>query len=156
MNNLSFMSLTSKVVKRMILTTTLLMAICGQAKDETVSIVVVTSTDSDFKQATHEEVLDLFMGKKRALSDGRAAFPLDIENENGLKQGFYERLTGLSLARVNAYWSRIKFTGRARPPLSMSSSENAISYLKQNPGSVTYLFSYQLTPELTILYQFNE
>ena len=79
-------------------------------------IVVVTNRNNDVQLIDKKGLIDLFMGKYSAFPNGKEATPIDVESETELKSQFYQSLVGLPLARVNAYWSRLKFSGRVKPP----------------------------------------
>jgi len=119
-------------------------------------LVVVVNPSNDTRQMTRSEVIDLFMGKYVAFPDGSKAVAVDLNKEQQSKKEFYQRLLGRSLASVNAYWSRLKFTGRVKPPVSLSSEEEVIQYIKNTPNAIGYIPKSMLTNNLKVVYQFHE
>ena len=91
------------------------------------AIVVVTSQKNEVQSLDKKGLIDIFMGKYSAFPNGEQATPIDVELDANLKAQFYEALVGLPLARVNAYWSRLKFSGRVKPP----ATEQTIDDVKQ-------------------------
>ena len=113
-------------------------------------MVVVVNKNNEVDALTRSQVIDLFMGKYVAFPDGRKAQPLD--NADAAKASFYKALVGLPLARVNAYWSRIKFTGRARPPLPASSTEEVITFVVANDDAIGYIPASKVNTQLKVVY----
>ncbi len=136
----------------------LILAIFGQAHSQSneENIVVVVNQSNLISTISKEQLVDLFMGKYVAFPDGSFAVPVDLEEPTSLKEGFYGSLVGLSLARVNAYWSRIRFTGRARQPQTQNSEAGIITFVESEPQAISYIYESSLTPKLKVVYRFSE
>jgi hypothetical protein len=78
-------------------------------------LVLVVNKNNPISILSRSQVIDLYMGKYVAFPDGTKAVPVDIEDDVEIRTKFYDSLVGMPLARVNAYWSKVKFSGRARP-----------------------------------------
>ena len=119
-------------------------------------IVVIVHKNNPTEQMSHSQVIDLFMGKYVAFPNGDKARALDLHDSSEVKKQFYQALVKMSLARVNAYWSRIKFTGRARPP-EMYDDENALlDYVSQTHDAIAYIPRSMLNNNVKIVYEFHE
>ena len=118
-------------------------------------ILVVTSKENPVDSINRKELIDLYMGKYLAFSNGNTAKPIDFSGDNNIKSDFYNALVGLSLARVNAYWSRLKFTGRVRPPLELTTLEDIETILKNEKNAVCYVYRYQLNDSMKVVYEFD-
>src|SRR5579872_2448256 len=79
-------------------------------------IFVITNNANPLHGATNKEVVDIYMGRKRAFADGSAVLPLDQARGGAVRQQFYFSLTGMTLSQINGYWSRLIFTGQMLPP----------------------------------------
>ena len=119
-------------------------------------LVVVVNVDNPVNQLSKSQVIDLFMGKYVAFPGGAKASPVDIEGKKDLKRKFYQSLVGMSLARVNSFWSRIKFTGRASPPLKQPSEEAIIDYVAVEKYAIGYISRENLNNKLKVVFEFNE
>jgi ABC-type phosphate transport system substrate-binding protein len=119
-------------------------------------LVVVVHKDNPTDQLSRSQLIDLYMGKYRAFPDGRRAEPVDIDNDDKLKEQFYLELVGMPLNRVNAYWSRVKFSGNARPPLQQSNQQAALQFLATTDSAITYIFASNVTNDVKVVYRFDE
>jgi hypothetical protein len=131
-------------------------ALCtyGQASDQ--DLVVVVSINNPTSIMTKSQVIDLFMGRYIAFPNGQKANPVELTGDAETKKYFYQDLVGMSLARVNAYWSRVKFTGRIKPSKKVSSTDNITGMLATSPLSISYMLRKHVTKDLKVVYAFNE
>jgi len=100
-------------------------------------------------------IIDLFMGKYSAFPNGRQATPIDIELNDELKGQFYKSLVGLPLARVNAYWSRLKFSGRVKPPAIEQTMEDVKQRLEDDESALAYVYESYVTDKMKVVYRFD-
>jgi ABC-type phosphate transport system substrate-binding protein len=119
-------------------------------------LVIVVNSKNPIQQMTRSEVIDLFMGKYVAFPDGKKAIAVDLNSEQTRKKEFYNKLVGRSLASVNAYWSRLRFTGRVRPPIKQASVESIAKYIAATEGAIGYIPESMLNGNLKVVYQLNE
>ncbi|CED72225.1 membrane protein [Aliivibrio wodanis] len=106
-------------------------------------IYVVAHKEAQIEHLSKDEVTALFLGKKRTLPNGELAFMIDRGLDSTTRSEFFYLLNKMSLPRVNAYWSRLTFSGRMIPPtvieqeaemlVLLSEKTNAISYTNQKP-----------------------
>ncbi len=141
---------------KLILLTLLFCSISVRGLTADSDVVVVVNKNNPTQAMTRSEVIDLFMGRYVAFPNGSKASPLDLNGEQDLKRNFYQSLVGMSLARVNSYWSRIKFTGRVRPLLSKSNEEDVIKYISHSKDAIGYVSRAKLNPQLKIVFELHE
>lgn len=118
-------------------------------------IVVVTNLNNDVQVLDKKGIIDLFMGKYSAFPNGRQATPIDIELNDELKGQFYKSLVGLPLARVNAYWSRLKFSGRVKPPAIEQTMEDVKQRLEDDESALAYVYESYVTDKMKVVYRFD-
>jgi hypothetical protein len=79
-----------------------------------------------------------------------------MSDASNIKKIFYQQLVGMSLARVNSFWSRIKFTGRAKPPLKQPNEDAVVSFIALKKDAIAYISRSKINTNLKVVYQFNE
>ncbi|MCW8109514.1 hypothetical protein OPS25_13470 [Alteromonas ponticola] len=119
-------------------------------------LVVVVHKDNPTEHLTRSQLIDLYMGKYVAFPDGSKAQPLDIDNDETTKEQFYQALVGMPLNRVNAYWSRVKFSGRARPPVVQQDQQAVLAYIESTGSAIAYIHKNNLTDKVKVVYRFDE
>jgi hypothetical protein len=83
-------------------------------------VYVVFTLTQDFKPLTQSKVRMLFRGKTKYLQ-GKKVELSDWPQSNNVRNEFYQELLGKDLAQMNAYWARLSFSGKARPPKEIDS-----------------------------------
>ncbi|MCC2604265.1 hypothetical protein [Planctobacterium marinum] len=120
------------------------------------NLVVVVNKNNPTAELSRTQLIDLYMGKYVAFPDGRKAQPLDIDNNHKLKEVFYKELVGMPLNRVNAYWSRVKFTGRVRPPVQEQDEQAVLQVVATSNSAIAYIQADNITDDVKVVYRFNE
>ncbi|MEC7633480.1 MAG: hypothetical protein VYA33_08555, partial [Pseudomonadota bacterium] len=62
---------------------------------------------------------------------------------------------GLPLARVNAYWSRLKFSGRVKPPAIEQTMEDVKQRLEDDESALAYVYESYVTDKMKVVYRFD-
>ncbi len=101
-------------------------------------IAVVTASESAIGSMSLEEAQLLYLGRLTALRDRTPVQLLDLP-PGDTRDAFYQRLTGRNPVQIRAYWSRMVFTGRARPPQQVASDAAMVNALLVDLHSVGYL-----------------
>ena len=113
------------------------------------NLVVVANTGGQELTLTREQVRNLFMGA----SLGYDFRPLALPPRNRTRSLFNTQVIGLTEARIQSYWSQMKFTGRMNPPREFNNKDELLSFIESHEGTVTYLPAGVVIPSgLTIVY----
>ena len=118
--------------------------------------VVVVNKSNAINTLSKREVIDIYMGRYLTFPDGEIAQPLDLPSDSQFKNDFYLQLVNKNERKINAYWARLLFSGRAKPPIAANSIEDALSKLYNSPYSLGYIPIEQLTDDVKVVYRFNE
>jgi len=121
------------------LRTLMLVAICAGASSAQAEAVAVVGTQSPISLMTSAQIADVFLGRLTRLPDGTVAMPLDQPEGSAVRDEFYQRMAGKSPAQLKAFWSKLIFTGRGRPPKSLSDSSEILKAVRGNPAAIGYV-----------------
>ena len=116
--------------------------------------VVVVNAASSTTQLSQTDVTNIFMGRYRKLPDGTSAVPIDQADNSPIRIDFYRRLINKDLNEINAYWSRLVFSGRTTPPVPASNATEVIYLLTTTAGGVAYLERSMVDKRLRIVMEF--
>jgi ABC-type phosphate transport system substrate-binding protein len=119
-------------------------------------LVLVANPKSGIEHLTQDEVVNIYLGRYRRLTSGIAAEPVDLADDSELRARFYRSLVNKSLAEINAYWARLVFSGKTRPPQLANSVEAALQYVVAQPGALAYLERSQADRRVRIVFEFGE
>jgi len=110
--------------------------ICGAVQAD---VVVVVSAKSPVTALSKNQVADIFLGRTSRFPDGVQAVRIDQDEGTVARDEFYATFAGKSAEQVRAYWARIIFTGRGRPPRVVSNNIEVRKLVAANPQAIAYL-----------------
>lgn len=110
---------------------------CSASLDD--DVVAVVSVRSPLTSLSKIQIANIFMGKTTFLPGGEQALPIDQTEGGAARDEFYARITGKSAAQIKAYWAKIIFTGRGRPPKAVSNGSEVKKLLAENPSAIGYI-----------------
>lgn len=102
-------------------------------------ILVVANQKNPLQSLTKQQLTDLYMGRAHYFPSGGAVLKMDAAGDSELRALFYRALVGMSLPEINAYWARLMFSGRATPPMQMTSSKDIARLVSENPNALGYI-----------------
>jgi len=112
-----------------------LLAVAAQAGD----IVVVVSAKNPPMVLGVEQVAHIFLAQSVRLPDGAEVAAIDQPIGSELRDSFYRQVTGMSPTLVKAYWTKMVFTGRGRPPKVAPGSAAIRKLVADNPLLIGYI-----------------
>ena len=121
------------------LTLLILVLLMGLGASVNAEPVVVVNAASAVKQLSQDEVINIFLGRYRRLPTGESAIPIDQPEGSPLRAEFYRRLVNKDLNEINAYWSRLIFSGRTSPPVQAANLADVMYLLNSSASSIGYL-----------------
>ncbi|PKI16391.1 hypothetical protein [Colwellia sp. 12G3] len=119
-------------------------------------LVVVVNKNNTVEKLSRSELIDLFMGKYVAFPNDVKAIPVELDGDHKIKVDFYQNLVGMPMSRVNAYWSRLRFTGRKRDAVFKQNENDLIDFIIANEQAIGYVPESLITEDLKVVYILNE
>jgi hypothetical protein len=118
--------------------------------------VLIANPKAGIGRLTQDEVTNIYLGRYRRLASGLTAEPLDQPPDSTLKARFYRQLVDKNLAEINAYWARLVFSGKTRPPAIASDSEDAVERVALQPAALAYVERSRVNARVTIVFEIAE
>lgn len=109
-------------------------------------ILVIGHPATEMRVTEKEQLADLYLGKRDELS-GQRVRVLDHSEGGSVRQRFYQQVTGRSLSQLNAYWSKLIFTGKGMPPEQVGEDFDVIGLVQDDPSAVGYIDADSLSGE---------
>jgi hypothetical protein len=104
-----------------------------------VPIQVIVNTKTGLTTLNRQQVMSLFLGRARSFPNGHGAKPFDYQIGSKLRMSFFEWLTGKSIADIDAYWARLRYSGRTSPPRVINDSAKTLAVVSQNQQAIAYI-----------------
>lgn len=131
-----------------------LLAFSDTAKAD--ELVVVVNAASRVARLSHEEVVNIFLGRHRYYSSGLQAEPIDLPDDYPDKALFYRKLINKDIRDVNTYWARLLFSGFVYPPLQTNNASEANRVLLSSKGAISYMLRSAVDPRLVVVFSFSD
>ena len=117
--------------------------VCGAAlANAYADTVVIVSAKSSVSSLSKEQVADLFLGKETSLA-GDSAVLVDMP-DGAIREAFYDKVAGRTLAQVKATWSKLMFTGKGIPPKEVATPADVKKAVAASTHAVGYVDSAQV------------
>lgn len=114
-------------------------------------IYVVVHKESKIESLSKSDVSALFLGKKRTLPNGELALVIDRGGSSLARSDFFFLLNNMSLSRVNAYWSRLTFSGRMTPPTVIEMDNDMFQLLSEHYNAISYTNQKPVDPNVNVI-----
>lgn len=138
--------------KKMTMTKTLVSAavLSMMAWSVQAEVLVVVHPSYGTGSASNPEVAKVFLGKSSGLSGG-TLIPVDQNEGSGTRGEFYKKVANKDAAQLNAYWSKLIFTGQGQPPKAVGGDDAVIDLVSKNPNMIGYVSSGAATGKVKVV-----
>ena len=114
-------------------------------------IVVIISPAIENETVTPREIANIFLGKANKLPSGIKVTPIDQEEGEDSRTEFYNKVAKKSPSQLNAYWSRLIFTGKGQPPKVVLDDDEVIETINTDNHLIGYASSESVDDSVTVL-----
>lgn len=101
-----------------------------------VAIIVNTNNSNTLSD---NDISRLFLAKMKSFDSGNKALPINLKVGNSVRDEFEEKVLKKNSQQVKAYWSKLVFSGKGKPPKEKSSDAEIIAFIISNPGAIGYV-----------------
>ena len=115
-------------------------------------IVVVVDKNSPITSISQSQIRQLYLEGNGKVG-GVYLKPLDLPEQDRLRDRFYLAAVGKTPAQMKSYWARMIFSGRGVPPRSVSGVSAMKVMLENNPERIGYLPASEVSGNLRVLYE---
>jgi ABC-type phosphate transport system substrate-binding protein len=109
----------------------------AQARAAEVKVIVHSS--NPLTSITKSKVGDLFLKRVTRWENGRAVTPVDLSEKSAARAIFCKELLGKEVSAVKSHWQKMIFSGRATPPVELSSDSEVIEFVRNNADAIGYV-----------------
>ncbi|MGB5246255.1 MAG: hypothetical protein WBN34_06880 [Woeseia sp.] len=133
---------------RAYLTTGLLIA--GGSSLAAPEVVVIASSSSPISTASPADIARLFLGKTKSVN-GQTLTPVDQSKSSDVASRFYSDVVGKNSSQMRAYWSKLVFTGKGKPPQELGSSAAVLAAVAADPALIGYIEASAVNDSVKVL-----
>ncbi|MBH0030352.1 phosphate ABC transporter substrate-binding protein [Pseudoalteromonas sp. SWYJZ98] len=100
-----------------------------------------------------ETIKKIHLGKAKSFDNGNKVNPA-TQNGTAIADEFNSKVVGKSSSQLNAYWSKLVFTGKGTPPEKFDSAQAVIDFVAANGDSIGYIDSSRATDKVKVIATF--
>lgn len=119
------------------------------------NLVIIVNKDHAVDTLNKKQVIDIYMGRQAALSKELQVKPIDLESTLDIKREFYQKLVNQDLRKINAYWARLLFSARAKPPMKAESIEDAVNTVSKSVDKIAYVPESAVNDEVKVVFRLD-
>ncbi|WP_405601594.1 MULTISPECIES: phosphate ABC transporter substrate-binding protein [unclassified Pseudoalteromonas] len=95
----------------------------------------------------------IYLGKNKSFDNGTKVSPVD-QNGTAVADEFNDKVVGKSSSQLNAYWSKLVFTGKGTPPGKLDSDQAVIDFVAANSDAIGYIDSAKVSDKVKVVATF--
>ncbi len=129
----------------------LLMTLLGVSQWVRAEVAVVVHPSVALDAISQDEMASLFLAKTDTLPNGVKMLPVDQKDDQPVRAEFNEKIVRKDADQLDAYWSRLIFTGKGEPPKKLSGNAEVIAMVAANPNVIGYVDASAVTGDVKVL-----
>ncbi|MDQ9092902.1 phosphate ABC transporter substrate-binding protein [Pseudoalteromonas haloplanktis] len=127
-----------------------LLSVCSFSILADIAVIVNANNGNAIDQT---EIKKIYLGKSKSFADGTKVNPVN-QNGNNVADEFNDKVVGKSSSQLNAYWSKLVFTGKGTPPEKLDNDQAVIDFVSSNADSIGYIDSSKVTDSVKVIATF--
>jgi len=116
-----------------------------------VAVVVNTANSSAISDV---ELSRLFLGKLKNYTDGSKAVPVNQKFGSKVRKEFEQKVLKKSSSQVKAYWSKLVFSGKGKPPKEFASDKAVLEQVAANKNAIGYVDASSVSGNVKVVRKF--
>lgn len=140
------MTITRKIVRLLGAAGLLLSASLASAE-----VVVIVNAASPVASASPEDIAQVFLGKRNDLG-GNDVVAVDQKEGSPARAVFYGKVVQKDASQLNAYWSKLIFTGKGTPPQQVGGDSDVADAVLEDDTAVGYVDSSAVVEGVKVIY----
>ncbi len=126
-----------KIIKRLISSAVAACFLAG-ATASVADIAIIVNPESGLNEADAKQIASAFLGKRGSIA-GVSVTPVDQEEGQASRDEFYTKVVNKNASQLNAYWSRLIFTGKGMPPDQVSADAEVVEVVADELEMIGYV-----------------
>ena len=127
------------------------LSIAEDSKSSNYSVIIHPKQPVD--SLTLKHIQRLYLGKKRSLNGIRVK-PINLEDDHPMRIYFSETILDMDIEGFNFWWARRVFTGKGKPPSSVTSTAEVKKLVAENVKAIGYIKTEEVDNSVKVVYQF--
>jgi ABC-type phosphate transport system substrate-binding protein len=97
------------------------------------------------------QIRNIYLGKVKVFDNGTPVLAIDIEPGDASRKLFVDKVLHKTEANLNAYWARMLFSSKGRPPEEMENSAAVVKTVAGNKSAIGYVDAKDVNDSVRVL-----
>jgi ABC-type phosphate transport system substrate-binding protein len=130
--------------------------LCGALSFSSLSIaeVAVIVNPSNSASLSESDISRLFLGKLKTFENGEKVKLVNLKFGNATRNEFETNVLKKSSSQVKAYWSKLMFSGKGKPPKEFGTDKDILAFVADNAGAIAYVDSASVDASVKVIKTF--
>ncbi len=116
-----------------------------------VAIIVNASNSTTLSD---KDISRLFLGKLKKFSNGDKAVAVNLKFGSDIRNEFEKKVLKKSSSQIKAYWSKLVFSGKGKPPPELVSDKDIIALVSSDSNVIAYIDAANVDDTVKVLKTF--
>lgn len=114
-------------------------------------LAIIAHPDNTLVGISKDDIRDIYMGKSKSFPGGGSVVAVDQEAGSAAREKFNSDVLQMNDRKRKAYWSRLIFTGKGKPPRTMDNDEDIRDWVASEPKGLGYIDGSKLNDKVKVL-----
>ena len=115
------------------------------------AVAVITHPDVKDIGFSKNKLAKIYLGKLKKHSNGQHIKAVDLPASSKTYKKFYKVVVKKSHAAINRHWSKLKYTGKGKPPKTLASTKEVIKWVANTEGAIGYIDGKYLNKSVNVV-----
>ncbi|MEZ5493444.1 MAG: phosphate ABC transporter substrate-binding protein [Pseudomonadales bacterium] len=129
----------------------LLLAVTIASVSAQAEIAVIANKSVAITSIAETQAAAIFLSQLDVLEDGTQLIPVDQKDDQATRTAFYVKVIRKDAAQLNAYWSRMVFSGQGQPPKKVADDAAVLALVRANPNLIGYVDAVSVNNSVKVL-----
>jgi len=116
--------------------------------------VVIIVNPSNTATLSDKDISRIFLGKLKSFSNGDKAVAVNLKFGSETRNEFEKKVLNKSSSQIKAYWSKLVFSGKGKPPPELVSDKDVMALVASDSNVIAYIDSASVDDTVKVLKTF--
>lgn len=116
-----------------------------------VAVIVNPSNNSEISD---QDIARIFLGKLKAFPNGEKAVALNLSAGSETRNDFEQKVLNKSSTQIKAYWSKLVFSGKGKPPPELVSDNDILALVSEDSNVIAYIDAKNVNASVKVIKTF--
>ena len=114
---------------------------------------VVVVNPSNSTTVNKNDISRIFLGKLKAFPGGPSVVAVNQKSASTGKVELDHNVVGKSASQIKAYWSKLMFSGKGKPPKELSNDNEIKSFIAGEPNAIGYIDEANIDSSVKVIFK---